>query len=71
MRNFTRRCPVISGLHYWDRLKALNMMSCKRIKDRFIILYTFKIIRKEVDDPGVFTTRYTNKRGLLLRSSLR
>ena len=71
LRNFTRRCPAIAGLHYWDRLRALKLMSCERRIERFIILYTFKIIRKEVDDPGAFTTKYTIKRGLLLRSSLK
>ena len=71
LRNFTRRCPAIAGLHYWDRLRALKLMSCERRMERFIILYTFKIIRKEVDDPGAFTIRYTSKRGLLLRSSLK
>ena len=47
------------------------MMSCERRRERFIILYTFKIIRREVDDPGAFTIRYTNMRGLLLRRSLK
>ena len=46
-------------------------MSCERRMERFIILYTFKIIRKEVDDPGTFTIKYTIKRGLLLRSTLK
>ena len=71
LRNFTRRCPAIAGLHYWDRLRALKLMSCERRMERFIILYTFKIIRKEVDDPGAFTVKYTIKRGLLLRSTLK
>merc|ERR1711873_117154 len=71
LRNFTRICPVISGLHYWDRLKALKLMPCERRRERFIILYTFKIIRKEVDDPGAFTTKYTIERGLLLRNTLK
>ena len=47
------------------------MMSCERRKERFIIIYTFKILRKEVDDPGAFTTRHTSKRGLLPKSSLK
>ena len=46
-------------------------MSCERRMERFIILYTFKIIRKEVDDPGAFTLKYTIKRGLLLRNTLK
>ena len=34
-------------------------------------MYTFKILRGEVDDPGAFTTRYTSKRGTLLKSTLK
>ena len=71
LRNFSRRCPAIADLHYWDRLRALQLTSCERRMERFIILYTFKIIRKEVDDPGAFTTRYTIKRGPLLRNTLK
>ena len=47
------------------------MKSCERRRERFIILYTFKILRNEVDDPGAFTTRHTSKRGLILKSSLK
>merc|ERR1711873_110080 len=71
LRNFSRRCPAIANLHYWDRMRALQLTSCERRMERFIILFTFKIIRKEVDDPGAFTTRYTIKRGTLLRNTLK
>ena len=71
LRNFTRRCPAVAGLHYWDRVKALRIMSCERRRERFIILYTFKILRKEVDNPGAFVVRHTNKQGLLLKSTLK
>merc|ERR1712240_803136 len=71
LRNFSRRCPAISNLHYWDRLRALKLSSCERRIERYIILYTFKILKGEVDDPGAFTTRYTIKRGTLLKSTLK
>ena len=71
LRNFSRRCPAISSYHYWDQLKALKLSSCERRIERYTIIYTFKILRGEVDDPGAFTTRYTNKRGTLLKSTLK
>ena len=26
LRNFTRKCPAVAGLHYWNRLKVLVTM---------------------------------------------
>ena len=49
----------------------MAMMSCERRRERFIILYTFKILGNKVDDPRDFTTRHTSKRGLILKSSLK
>ena len=71
LRRFTRRCPSISHLHYWDRLKKLGLMSSERRRERYIILYTFKILRKEVDDPGCFLVRHSAKRGITLRNTLK
>ena len=59
LRNFTRRCPAIAGLHYWDRLRALKLMSCERRMERYTILYTFKIIRKEVYKVKAGTLNFT------------
>ena len=41
LKNFTRRCPAVAGLYYWDRLRTLGIMSCERRRKRFIILYIY------------------------------
>ena len=71
LRRFTKRCPGISHLHYWDRLKKLGLNSMERRRECYIILYVFKILRKEVDDPGSFTVKHSAKRGLTLRNTLK
>ena len=43
----------------------------ERRRERYIILYVFKILRKEVDDPGSFTVKHSAKRGLTLRNTLK
>ena len=60
---------MVSHLHYWDRLKKLGIQSCERRCERYIILYVFKILRKEVDDPGSFYVKHSVKRGLTLRNT--
>ena len=71
LRRFSKRCPGISHLHYWDRLKKLGLNSMERRQERYTILYVFKILRKEVDDPGSFEVKHSIKRGLTLRNTLK
>ena len=71
LRRFSKRCPGISHLHYWDRLKKLGLNSMERRQERFTILYVFKILRKEVNDPGSFVVKHSIKRGLTLRNTLK
>ena len=49
----------------------LGIQSCERRQEQYIILYVFKILRKEVDDPGSFHIRHSAKRGLTLRNTLK
>ena len=43
-RSFTAKINSINHLNYWDRLKALNLMSLQRRRERYIILHTWKIL---------------------------
>ena len=43
-RSFTNRISEVGPLSYWERLKFLNLYSLERRRERYIILYTFKII---------------------------
>ena len=43
----------MSDLNYWDRLKVLKIHSIERRRERFIIIYMFKILNHLVPNPGV------------------
>ena len=43
-RAFTRRIEGMEGKNYWERLKELNLYSLQRRRERYIIMYTWKII---------------------------
>ena len=43
-RSFTARIPQLQHLNYWQRLQALNLMSLQRRRERYIILYMWKIL---------------------------
>ena len=42
-RTLTSKISEVKHMHYWDRLKALNLMSLQRRRERFVILQVFKI----------------------------
>jgi len=52
-RNFTSFFYGFEDSSYWERLKKLNIFSLERRRERYIILYTFKIIFGLVPNPGV------------------
>ena len=43
-RSFTYRIQGMKDLNYWDRLKSLNMYSLERRRERYAIIYTWKVI---------------------------
>ena len=43
-RAFTRKIEGMEGKNYWQRLKELNLNSLQRRRERYIIMYTWKII---------------------------
>ena len=58
-RSFTARIFGLSSLTYWDRLKHLNLYSLERRRERYILLYTFKIVRGLV--PNLVDNRFSIK----------
>ena len=68
-RNFTARIRGLENLDYWQRLKELNLYSLERRRDRYIIIYLFKMITGRVpnfiDDKYRVTTFMNIRRGLL------
>ena len=68
-RNFTSRVNGMTDLSYWERLRRLNMYSLERRRDRYTILYTYKVILGITpnfeDDSLKIVTRINDRRGLL------
>ena len=67
-RNFTRRIEGMSALTYWDRLRKLNMYSLERRRERYSILYLYKIYLGIAPDfenvRWSIKTRFNERRGL-------
>ena len=54
-REFTRRGKAMSGLNYWERLKAFNLSSIQRRVERYRIIYSWKSLNglgSEVEQQG-------------------
>lgn len=56
-RNFLRKIQSLRDLSYWEQLKALKLYSLERRRERYIAIYTWKIIEEHVpnisNDHGV------------------
>ena len=53
-RRFTSKFDSIKHLDYWDRLKSLKLMSLQRRRERYILIYAWKILNKKVpNDVGM------------------
>ena len=49
-RRFTSKIHSLMHLNYWDRLKELNMLSLQRRRERYLLLYFWKIINGKVQN---------------------
>ena len=47
-RSFTSKIVSIQHLNYWERLKVLNLMSLQRRRERYIIIFMWKILAGHV-----------------------
>ena len=52
-RSFTKRIHGFNKTHYWDRLAQLHLFSLQRRRERYLIIYIWKIIHGLVPDVGV------------------
>ena len=64
-RYFTCKLDGMEDLDYYQRLKALNIYSTERRRDRYIIMYIFKILFAKVPNPGL-SYKWTLRRGKVL-----
>ena len=59
-RLFTRRISGMTGVSYWERLSKLKLFSIQRRHERYMIIYTFKMLHNLV--PRCGTTFRNNER---------
>ena len=52
-RLLTSKIEGLESLDYYQRLKELNLYSAERRRDRYLVLYIFKIIQCKVPNPGI------------------
>lgn len=64
-RNFTRRIKNLSDVNYHQRLKYLHIYSMERRRERYELLYIFKIIKHQVPNIGL-KWKFSPRRGRVL-----
>ena len=64
-RNYTSKLEGMSDINYYQRLKSLKLYSSERRRDRYNILYIFKIIHCKVPNPGI-SFKWSPRRGKVL-----
>ena len=52
-RLLTSKIDGMESLDYYQRLKELKLYSAERRRDRYLVLYLFKIIQGRVPNPGI------------------
>ena len=52
-KKFTKKIPEVKNLNYWERLKALKMLSQERRMERYRIIYTWKILEGKSPNCGI------------------
>ena len=67
-RTFTTKLQNIDDLNYWDRLKYLKLYSLEHRRERYLIIYVWKIINRHapnLDHPNTIQVKDTGRHGLL------
>ena len=68
-RNFTSKIDNMDNLFYWSRIQTLSLYSLERRRERYLILYVFKIMKGIVpnfmENNLKITFDYRGRRGLL------
>ena len=64
-RRLTSKIALVNHLDYWERLKALNLMSLQRRRERYLLLYMYKIYLGLVPNDLDISWCYSGRRGLV------
>ena len=51
-RHFTARVDGMAGLDYWERLNSRHLYSQKRRRERYQIIFLWKVAHELVQGPG-------------------
>jgi hypothetical protein len=69
--SFTAKIEGIQHLNYWDRLKELDLYSLERRRERYAIIYVWKILEHLVKNPDTYPiqlqTNVSNRKGRMCR----
>ena len=65
-RRFTSKISAVANLNYWDRLKALRMFSLQRRRERYLLIYLWKIINGKVPNDVGITWHNHIRRGVVV-----
>ena len=66
-RSFTARITGVQHLQYWDRLKALSLMSLQRRRERYIIIHMWKIYYRQSSNDLEITFVITPRFGIVAK----
>ena len=64
-RTFTSKIWGVGHLHYWDRLKALGIMSLQRRRERYILIHMWKILNGKTPNDAHITFLPVSRRGIV------
>ena len=64
-RRLTSKIVSVNHLDYWDRLKVLNLMSLQRRRERYILLYMYKIYHELVPNDMDISWLDSGRRGFV------
>ena len=63
-RSFTAKINSVYNQNYWERLKILGLMSLQRRRERYIIIYMWKILNGIVPNDLNINFHYNNRLGI-------
>ena len=64
-RRFTSKITSVEHLDYWQRLKQLNLMSLQRRRERYQIIYFWKIVNGKVPNDVCAEWRLSGRNGIV------
>lgn len=60
-RTFTSKIQGVQHLNYWERLGELRLYSLQRRRERYIIIYVWKILEQKVPNVGIVATQHPRR----------